>query len=157
MDKSVLMQLGLVEETAERIAQALEGYIAPDEAEALRERIGELEAEIAEHDRAHRQEIRQIRLDTAMEAAMKAAGAKNMRAVRALIDEDALKVCEDGSVEGLDTQINALAQSVDSEFLFEKKQKLRGVILGEDAAEGFEDRAGLDGMSYDELCLYFEK
>lgn len=156
MEKSVLMQLGLVEETAERVAQAMEGYISPEEADALRERIGELEAEIAEQEREHGQQMRRLRLECAMELALRAAGARNMRAVRALIDEDALKVCEDGSVEGLQEQVSELMCSADSEFLFERK-KLRGVILGEDMTEGYEERIGLEGMSYDELCSYFEK
>lgn len=156
MDKGILMQLGLVEETAERIAQALEGYLSPEEAQALKERIAALEAELAERAQEYAQALRQARLDAAMEASLEVAGARNMRAVRALIDEQKLEVCEDGSVKGLQEQIDALIRGADSAFLFRKK-RLRGVILGEDAAEGFEERVGLDGMSYDELCSYFEK
>lgn len=156
MEKSVLMQLGLVEETAERVAQAMEGYISPEEAGALRERIAELENEIAEQEREHGQQMHRLRLENAMELALRAAGARNMRAVRALIDEEKLKICEDGSVEGLQEQVSELMCSADSEFLFERK-KLRGVILGEDMTEGYEERMGLEGMSYDELCSYFEK
>lgn len=67
MDKGILMQLGLVEETAERIAQALEGYLSPEEAQALKERIAALEAELAERAQEYAQALRQARLDAAID------------------------------------------------------------------------------------------
>lgn len=156
MDKSKLMELGLAEEAAERIAAALEGYAAPQEVAALRERIAELEAELTEQARTHAEEMRRARIEFSVNAALKTAGARNLRAARALIDDAKLALGEDGTVDGLEEQIAALLQAADSEFLFEKR-KLRGVEIGEDAAEGFEERMGLEGMSYDELCSYFEK
>lgn len=45
-----------------------------------------------------------VKLDAALDAAITAAGGKNAKAVKALINRDKLKLADDGSVEGLDLE-----------------------------------------------------
>lgn len=99
----------------ERIAE-LEGEMAQRE-----ERIVELEGEMAQRE-AHITELEgemaKIRMDAMVDAALIKAGAKNVRAARALLDMQALTDAED-ALPLLEEQI---AQMQDSDgYLFEQK------------------------------------
>lgn len=92
----------------------------------------------------HDGEIAKLKLDHAVESALTAAKAKNIKAVRGLLDADKLKLEKDGTVTGLSDQIAALQKS--DAYLFEEKQqtlRLKGFQPG--ASADIRPDATLDG------------
>lgn len=91
------------------------------------------------------------KLDFMLEAGLKNSGAKNLVAVKALLDGDKISLDENGDLIGFDEQIKALQKSQD--FLFEKAE-VKGLDLAEKTEETEVDP---NKMGYEELCSYFKK
>ncbi len=89
--------------------------------EALKAQIAELQEKNTADAAAHAEEIGRLKLEAAVDAALMNAGARNTKAVRALIDMTKVRLCKDGSAEGMDEQLSALKKGEDTEFLFEHK------------------------------------
>lgn len=127
--------------------------------EGLRAQIGVLQADNQAKDAAHAAEIKQLRVDTAIDTALSAAKAKNLRAVKALLDLDFSKaeLAEDGSIKGLSDQIKKLQGAEDSKFLFDteaKKTTFKGAKPGEPSREDLDNKVDTSKMSYEELCTF---
>jgi predicted nuclease with TOPRIM domain len=123
---------------------------------ALKEKIESLQAENKSLSEQHAKELRDLKVDNAITTALTAAGAKNIKAVRALLSiDDKTELSEDGTIKGLADQIKALAKS--DGYLFEGAKKLTGVAPGE-------SKDGLPGggkkveeMNYTELAAYLKE
>ena len=87
--------------------------------ETLKKQIAELQNENKTNSDKHAAEVKQIRLDSAVSAALTTAKAKNATAVRALLDLNKVSLGEDGRVSGLSEQLQKLTQAEDSSFLFD--------------------------------------
>lgn len=130
--------------------------------EELKKQIETLQTENKTKDEAHKAEIKQMKIDAAIDAALTSAKAKNNIAVKALLkDLDKAELSEDGSVKGLKEQIDALVKGDDTKFLFDsekKKQEFKGAEPGKgDTDEGDDDKVDLSKMTYDERVKYFEE
>lgn len=113
----------------------------------LKKQIDDLQKDNKAKDDAHAAEIKQLKVDNAVEAALLSAKAKNSLAVKALLkDLDKAELNEDGTIKGLAEQIAALQKS--DEYLFEAKEtkKVKGAEPGE---TGNDD--GELGMSKEQL------
>lgn len=85
--------------------------------EDLTETINALKAANQEKDEKYQQEIEQIKLNYEISNALTVAGAKNSKAVLALINSDDIKLSEEGNgLIGLDEQLEKLKQTDD--YLF---------------------------------------
>lgn len=69
-----------------------------------------------------------IKFDHALEKALSGAKAKNIKAVRALLNPDELKLAEDGSLEGLESQLEAIKD--ENDFLFESDEPAPRIVAG---------------------------
>jgi len=78
---------------------------------ALQQQISDLQKQNAEREKAHSEELEQLRLDNAIEIALSGAKAKNGKAVKAMLDMSKVKMGEDGKLSGFDEQIEALKKS----------------------------------------------
>lgn len=87
-----------------------------DASEALKLKLDDLEGKLSSKDK----EIEKVKFDFKLEAKMKEVGAKNIKAIKALIDMEQVKL-EDGELVGFDTQIEALKES--DSYLFEEVGK----------------------------------
>lgn len=130
------------------------------DAEALKKRIEDLQAENAQKDKDHAAEIAAIKLESAVEAALTSAKAKNNVAVKALLTEflkDA-KVGEDGAVKGLDGELKKLAEAEDTAFLFEQTTdtKFKGAKPAEGGEKKPADQVDFSKMSYEDMVKYME-
>jgi len=127
--------------------------------EAMKKQIETLQAENKAKDEAHAAEIKQLKIDTAIDAALTGAKAKNVKAVKALLDLEKAELDDDGTVKGLTDQIKKLQSADDSKFLFEteKKPSFKGAKPGETGKEEPDGAVDLKNMSYDELCAYLEE
>lgn len=123
--------------------------------DALKAQIATLQTENTAATEAHNAEVKRIKIDAAVELTLNSAKAKNVKAVKALLDLETAELAEDGSVKGLADQIKKLAEAPESNFMFDagKKQKFDGFNPGEGADQGGGAKAPKD-MSYDELCAH---
>lgn len=87
-----------------------------DASEALKLKLDDLEGKLSSKDK----EIEKVKFDYKLEAKMKEVGAKNIKAIKALIDMEQVKL-EEGELTGFDSQIEALKES--DSYLFEEASK----------------------------------
>lgn len=125
--------------------------------EALKKQIETLQADNKKKDEEHAAEVRQLKIDNAVNTALVEAKAKNITAVKALLkDLDKAELQEDGTIKGLAEQIAALQKSDD--YLFEAKDSKKR-MKGAKPGEGKDDDDGDQGvdtskMTYSELAAY---
>lgn len=168
MNKEKLIEMGLTEELATKVAKELDGNYVPKtrfnevntelkqakdqvkerdsqletlkksvgDSEELKKQIGTLQNENKTKDEAHAVEIKQIKIDAAVDKALSDAKVKNLKAVKALLDLDKAELSDDGTVKGLDVQIKTLSEAEDSKFLFDvinsqKNQNSKGFVPGQ--------------------------
>ena len=129
------------------------------DAEKLKQQIDELQQANKEKDSNHALEIKKLKIDNAVDSALNAAKAKNLKAVRALLDLDKAELDENGNVKGLAEQIKKLSEADDSKFMFESsgKPKMKGAKTGEDGTDDNDGKPDTSKMSYDELCQYLSE
>ena len=131
--------------------------------EELKKQIETLQAENKTKDEAHAKEIKQMKIDAAIDTALTASKSKNNTAVKALLkDLDKLDLNEDGTIKGnLQEQIDALVKGDDTKFLFDsekKKSTMKGAEPGKgDVDDVDDDKVDLSKMTYDERAKYFEE
>ncbi len=128
------------------------------ERDSLRSQIQTLQQQNAEQQKAHKAELQQLKLDNAIDNTLTAAGARNNKAVRALLDLTNVQLGEDGRLAGWQEQLEALQKS--DGYLFAAQQQ-------QATFRGFQPAAGSGGvpqgqadtrkMSYDELCAYVQQ
>lgn len=126
--------------------------------EEVKKQIETLQQENANQKKAHDAEMTQLRLDNAIDAALTAAGAKNIKAVRALIDTSKVKVGEDGKLTGFDDLLSAVQKS-DSYLFTEKQQKqnFKGFQPGASGNVKPGTKVDMSKMTYEELANYIDQ
>lgn len=112
-------------------------------AEELTSQISRLQADNQAKDETYAAELRAVRLNHAVELALRDAKAKNNTAARALLADflPSAEVAADGTVAGLQEAVKALTEGKDTAFLFESAApapKFRGAK----SAEGGDRPAG---------------
>ncbi len=142
------------ESVAERDKQIESLKSAAGSADALKLQIAELQAANKQKDAEHAAEVERLRLDAAVDSALTAANARNLKAARALLDLSNAKTDEKGGVPGLKEQIDRLKAAEDTRFLFETKT-LKGAKTGESGVDAGDGKPDLSAMTYEELARYF--
>jgi len=127
--------------------------------ETLKKQIETLQADNKKAADEHKAEMEKLKMDGVIETTLASAGAKNIKAIRALFDEANFKLQPDGTVFGLS---DALANVQKSDpYLFEDKNNKDTNTPG---MKGFKPEGGepsggnvdFSKMSTDELCAYLE-
>jgi tRNA nucleotidyltransferase/poly(A) polymerase len=127
------------------------------DAAALQKTITELQETNKTTKTEYEAKIRQIQIDNAVNSALTGAKAKNLKAVRALLDLDKAEL--DGeSVKGLADQIKKLQEGDDTKFLFDSAApaKFKGVKPTEGSDKNYPTDKKPSEMTYTELCAYVE-
>lgn len=126
--------------------------------EALTKQIADLQAENTKAKETHESEMNQLKVDFAVEKALTGAKAKNIKAVRALLDLTDAKFDKEGNVKGLQEQIDKLVAADDTKFLFDaaqqKQQTFKGFQPGASAQQKPGAEVDTSKMNYDELCAF---
>lgn len=185
MKKEDLIAMGLTEDQAKKVMDSLDGNFVTkarfneenktlkqsvadrdkqledlkkssgDNAE-LKKQIETLQQQNADQKKAHDAEMAQLKLDNAIDAALTAAGAKNIKAVRAMIDTSKMKLGEDGTVEGLSDAIKAVQKS--DSYMFNTVQQKQQTFKGFQPGASGEVKPGTEvdtsKMTYSELAAY---
>ena len=79
--------------------------------EALQKQLGELQTKYKTDTEALQGKIKQNALNAALDLGITKAQGKNAKAIKALLDPSKLTLKDDGTVEGLDTALEALRKS----------------------------------------------
>lgn len=130
----------------------------------LKKQIETLQAENKTKDEEHKAEIKKMKIDAAIDAALTSEKARNNKAVRALLtDLDKIELDENGQIKGdiLSNQFKVLKSDDATKFLFDsekKKQEFKGAEPGKaDTDDADDDKVDLSKMTYDERAKYFEE
>lgn len=154
-DEAVEESKTLKAQVAERDKQLETLKASAGDNEELKKQIEDMKKQNADQEKAHKAELAQLKLDNAMEAALTAAGAKNSKAVKALLDVSKVKLGEDGKLTGWDEQIKAVQKS--DTYLFNTKQNnFRGFQPGVSGSNKPGSNVDMSKMSYEELAAYIE-
>lgn len=89
------------------------------DSEEMRKQIEQLQKDNKAKDESHSAEIKRIRIESALDKALADAKAKNLKAVKALLELGDAEIGEDGTIKGLDARIKALMEADDTKFLFD--------------------------------------
>jgi hypothetical protein len=123
----------------------------------LKKQIEDLQTENATAKATHESELNQLKIDFAVEKALTGAKAKNITAVKALLDLKDAKFDKEGNVKGLAEQIEKLTSDEGTKFLFEaqkQQQNFKGFQPGASAQQKLGAEVDTSKMNYDELCTY---
>lgn len=135
-----LVQLGLKQEQIKTVRELLNSEISKISAER--------DKAVADYN--------SLKIDSAVEAELLRADARNIKAVKALIDNKGISLDEKGNVLGIKEQIDLLRENEETSFLFKEKQvEMRGVaIAGEE--RDTTPQVNIEDMNYSQLCAYME-
>ena len=155
---------GLKTQVSDRDKQLENLRVSAGDNESLKKQIEDLQTENQTAKEKHESELTQLKVDFAVEKALTGAKAKNITAVKALLDLNDAKLDKDGSVKGLAEQIEKLTSGDDTKFLFEaqkqtkQQQNFKGFQPGASGEQkpGEGENVDFSKMSYDELTAYME-
>jgi hypothetical protein len=122
----------------------------------LKKQIETLQQQNSEQQKAHEAELKQLKLDNAIDTALTAAGAKNVKAVKPFIDITKIKLGDDGKLTGLDEQLKEVQKT--EGYLFAEKQQKQQTFKGFQPGASGEVKPGTEvdtsKMTYSELAAY---
>ena len=120
----------------DRDAQLTELKKTAEGNEDLKKQIETLQAENKSAKEQYEKDLNTFKINNAIDLALTEKGAKNLKAVKALIDMDAIKINGD-KIEGVEDQIKNLLNGDDTSFLFNKaveQEAPKGMKAGEGTA-----------------------
>lgn len=137
---------------AERDKQLEELKKSMGDNEALKKQIETLQNDNKTAKAKYEADLKNLQINGAIEKALIGAGAKNMKAVKALLNLEGAEL--DGeNVKGLAEQIKALQSAEDSKFLFsDTAAQFKGVKGGE--GKGTPPTKAVKDMNYSERVAY---
>lgn len=122
--------------------------------EKLQEEINTLQVKNQEQTESYTAELNQLKVDQAVERQLNKFNVKNDKAVKALLDLKDVELGEDGSIKGLEEQLNTLKESDD--YLFNittppKDKRLKGSQPGAQKKTDPNETVDFSKMSYAEI------
>ena len=115
----------------------------------LKKQIETLQNENKTNSEKYQAELKQIKINNAVEKELRNANAKNSNVVMPLLNEflNTASLDDKGNVIGLAEEIKKLSEAEETKFLFgTNEQKMRGIIPGQNSENtgGFIDQASFD-------------
>ena len=107
------------EQLKERDAQLEQLKKAVGDSEQLKKQIETLQNDNKAKEDAFNAEIKKMKIDNAIDKALTEAKAKNLKAVKALLDTKNAELLEDGTIKGLTDAIKGLVENAETSFLFD--------------------------------------
>lgn len=150
--------MALKETISERDKQLGELKKSSGDNEELKKQIEALEAQNKEEKAAHEKAMAQLKLDNAVETALTAAGVKNNKALKALLDSEKIKLDENGKLSGLSEQLEAVKKS--DPYMFNEQQSTQPSFKGFQPGASSDDKPGavdFSNMTYSQQLAYMEQ
>ena len=123
--------------------------------EALTAQLAELQAKFDDAQANSQNTIATLKKESAIDVALLKAGAKNSKAAKALLDAEKIELAEDGTIKGLDEQLETIR--TENDFLFqpaEPQEQGKPRIVNPGNPKGAQTTAvtkeQFDGMTYQE-------
>ena len=107
--------------------EAIEGFKKLD-IDGVKKSADEWKAKAEQAEKDAQAQIQALKFEHALDGALTGAKAKNAKAVKALLQADALKLNEDGSILGLKEQLEKIKS--ESDYLFESDVPTPKVVAG---------------------------
>lgn len=120
----------------------------------LKKQIEQLQKQNAEQKKTHDAELAQLKLDNAVEAALTAAGAKNSKTVKALLDMAEVAFDESGKLSGLDEQLKSIKETDGYLFSEQTGQQFKGFQPGASGDTKPDIKVDFSKMTYSEMAAY---
>ena len=130
--------------------------------DGLKKQISDLQTANKAKDEEHAAAIKALKIDTAIDAALTAAKARNIKAVKGLLDLEDADLAKDGTVKGLADQIKKLVEGEDTSFLFDPadasspKPNVKGAKPADAGTQKPTGEVDFAKMTYEELAAYME-
>lgn len=118
----------------------------------LKKQIEEMQNINKAKEKEYTDNLVKIKLDNAVEIALMSSGAKNSKAVKALLNLEKAVLGEDGKITGLEEQIKALKTAEDSSFLFAETPKVKGANPAGNPSKG--GNVDFKNMTYSQIEKY---
>ncbi|WP_157804184.1 phage scaffolding protein [Lysinibacillus xylanilyticus] len=93
-----------------------------DATEGLKSEITRLQDENKVATEKYSAEVKQLKINSAVELALTSAKARNLTATKALLDLNGVEIDKDGNVIGLEDKVKALVESEDTKFMFDSTE-----------------------------------
>lgn len=122
--------------------------------EELQKQIETMQAENKATKQKYEADIKNLKINNAIDAALTANGAKNLKMGRAMLDLTKITV-EGDEIKGIDDQIKALKEAEDSKFLFTDVIKSPAGMKAGEGGSGNKEKS-VNEMSYDEMIAHLE-
>lgn len=144
---------GLKSQIADRDTQLEQLKKSSGDNADLKAQIEKLQGENKTQKEGYEAQIAQIRLDNAVDSALTAAGAKNNKAVKAMLDMTGVKLDKEGNLTGLKEQLDGVKKSDSYMFNAAGSAGFKGEKPG---AGGDGNPGGVDTskMTYSEMAAY---
>lgn len=144
---------GLKSQIADRDTQLEQLKKSSGDNADLKAQIEKLQGENKTQKEGYEAQIAQIRLDNAVDSALTAAGAKNNKAVKAMLDMTGVKLDKEGNLTGLKEQLDGVKKSDSYMFNAAGSAGFKGTKPG---AGGDGNPGGVDTskMTYSEMAAY---
>lgn len=144
---------GLKSQIADRDTQLEQLKKSSGDNADLKAQIEKLQGENKTQKEGYEAQIAQIRLDNAVDSALTAAGAKNNKAVKAMLDMTGVKLDKEGNLTGLKEQLDGVKKSDSYMFNTAGPAGFKGAKPG---AGGDGNPGGVDTskMTYSEMAAY---
>lgn len=144
---------GLKSQIADRDTQLEQLKKSSGDNADLKAQIEKLQGENKTQKEGYEAQIAQIRLDNAVDSALTAAGAKNNKAVKAMLDMTGVKLDKEGNLTGLKEQLDGVKKSDSYMFNAAGSAGFKGAKPG---AGGDGNSGGVDTskMTYSEMAAY---
>lgn len=149
--KSRFDEVNNAKNTAEALVKERDGQLetlknSTGDVDSLKQQIADLQADNKAKDDAHAAEIKKLKIDSAVDAAIGNAKGKNAKAIKALLNLENAELDEDGTIKGLSEQMDALRKS--DEYLFEPKET-KTTMKGAKPGEGSDPK--LEGLTKEQF------
>jgi chromosome segregation ATPase len=107
--------------------QQIENFKSMD-IEGVKKSADEYKAKFEQVQIDAKKQLEQLHFEHALTGALTGAKAKNVKAVRALLNTELLKLAEDGSISGLKDQLEKIQS--ENDFLFDSGEKFPKIVIG---------------------------
>jgi len=126
-NSTLTTELGTAKEQLAEANKAIDGFKTLD-VEGVKKAADEWKEKAEQAQKDANEQIRQLKLDHAVDNALTGAKAKNAKAVRALLDASKFTLGEDNSVAGLKEQLDKV--KADNDFLFDSDEETPQIVTG---------------------------
>lgn len=146
----------LKEQLDDRDKQLKELAKNEEASEGLKSEITRLQDENKATTEKHSAEVKQLKINSAVELALTGAKARNLTATKALLDLNGVEIDKDGNVVGLDDKVKALVENEETKFMFASDETvITGTTPGGQPGGGG-DPVDTSKMTYSQLVAYQE-